>query len=115
MMGRKNWLGAKCRNKLVVKELLSTHILGAKLGKKYLGIKSKKKIIKGQIRNNKWWKKKLLVRGKMETKVGGQWVTIHSHFKCKIIKKYLGAKLGITNDEKKKYWWGIKLKKKLMV
>ena len=76
MMGQKNFgEGQNGKKKLVVKELLFTHILGAKSKKKWekicLGEKSKKKMIRGQIVNNKWWRKKVLVRGKIQKKIGG--------------------------------------------
>ena len=63
----------------------------------YLGAKSKKKMLRGKIEKNKWWKKKLLVRGKMKKKVGGPWLLFTHILGAKLKKnwgkKYLGAKL----------------------
>ena len=84
--------------------------------KKIFKGKLEKKLSKGKIRNNKWWKKKLLVRGKIEKEVGGQkllvrgkmekkiggegtfiGLIVHSHFRAKMERKNGGPWLLFTH------------------
>ena len=67
----------------------------------YLGAKSKKKMLRGKIEKNKWWKKKLLVRGKMKKKVGGPWL-LFTHILGAKSKKKLGKTIFRGKIEKKK-------------
>ena len=83
MIGKRKQFKDKIKKKVVVNEFI---YIGATLGTKIQGQNQKKKLM-GQ---------KKLIREKIKKKVGGQGVTIHSHFRGKIKKKmrkkYLGTK-----------------------